>query len=67
MSMWHIKIGTALGTVALTGLVGAGVGVGYYLETKLSSWIFSVLESHSKSAGAMARERAPGNSEPLCR
>ena len=29
--MYHIRIGTALGTVALTGLVGAGVGVGYYL------------------------------------
>jgi hypothetical protein len=29
--MWGIKIGAALGTVALTGLVGAGVGVGYYL------------------------------------
>ena len=31
MSMWQIKLGAALGTVALTGLVGAGVGVGYYL------------------------------------
>jgi len=30
MPMWHF-IGVALGTVALTGLVGAGVGVGYYL------------------------------------
>jgi hypothetical protein len=29
--MWHIKLGAALGTVAFTGLVGAGVGVGYYL------------------------------------
>ena len=29
--MWHIKIATALGTVAFTGLVGTGVGVGYYL------------------------------------
>jgi len=29
--MWHIKLGAALGTVALTGLVGAGVGVGYFL------------------------------------
>jgi hypothetical protein len=29
--MWQIKLGTALGTVALTGLVGAGVGVGYFL------------------------------------
>jgi hypothetical protein len=29
--MWQIKIATALGTVAFTGLVGAGVGVGYYL------------------------------------
>jgi hypothetical protein len=29
--MWQIKIGAALGTVALTGLVGAGVGVGYYV------------------------------------
>jgi hypothetical protein len=29
--MWQIKIATALGTVAVTGLVGAGVGVGYYL------------------------------------
>jgi hypothetical protein len=26
-----IKIGAALGTVALTGLVGAGIGVGYYV------------------------------------
>jgi len=26
--MW---LGAALGTVALTGLMGAGVGVGYYL------------------------------------
>jgi len=26
--MWQIKLGAALGTVALTGLVGAGVGVG---------------------------------------
>lgn len=26
-SMWMIKLGAALGTVALTGLVGAGVGV----------------------------------------
>jgi hypothetical protein len=31
--MWHIKIGAALGTVALTGLMGAGIGVGYYLVT----------------------------------
>jgi hypothetical protein len=30
-SMWQIKLGVALGTVALTGLVGAGVGVGYYV------------------------------------
>ena len=29
--MWHIKIGAALGTVAVTGLMGAGIGVGYYL------------------------------------
>jgi hypothetical protein len=29
--MYQIKIGAALGTVALTGLVGAGVGVGYYV------------------------------------
>ena len=29
--MQHIKLGMALGTVALTGLVGAGVGVGYYV------------------------------------
>jgi hypothetical protein len=29
--MWQIKLATALGTVALTGLVGAGVGVGYFL------------------------------------
>jgi hypothetical protein len=29
--MWHLKLGAALGTVALTGLVGAGVGVGYFL------------------------------------
>lgn len=29
--MWYIKLGAALGTVALTGLMGAGVGVGYYL------------------------------------
>jgi hypothetical protein len=29
--MWHIKLGAAIGTVALTGLVGTGVGVGYYL------------------------------------
>jgi hypothetical protein len=29
--MWQIKIATALGTVAFTGLVGTGVGVGYYL------------------------------------
>jgi hypothetical protein len=29
--MWQIKLGAALGTVALTGLVDAGVGVGYYL------------------------------------
>jgi hypothetical protein len=29
--MWQIKVATALGTVALTGLVGAGVGVGYYV------------------------------------
>ena len=29
--MWQIKLGAALGTVALTGLVGAGVGVGYYV------------------------------------
>ena len=29
--MWQIKVATALGTVALTGLVGAGVGVGYYI------------------------------------
>jgi hypothetical protein len=27
--MWHF-IGVALGTVAVTGLVGPGVGVGYY-------------------------------------
>jgi hypothetical protein len=29
-SMWRF-IGVALQTVALTGLVGAGVGVGYYI------------------------------------
>lgn len=29
--MWYLKLGAALGTVALTGLVGAGVGVGYYV------------------------------------
>jgi len=29
--MWQIKIATALRTVALTGLVGSGVGVGYYI------------------------------------
>lgn len=29
--MWQIKLGAALGTVALTGLVGAGVGIGYYV------------------------------------
>ena len=29
--MWQIKVATALGTVALTGLVGAGVVVGYYV------------------------------------
>lgn len=29
--MWRIRIGMALGTVALTGLAGAGIGVGYYL------------------------------------
>ena len=32
--MWQIKLGTALGTVALTGLIGAGVGVGYYLVSE---------------------------------
>jgi len=26
-----MKLGAALGTVALTGFVGAGVGVGYFL------------------------------------
>ena len=31
--MWQVKLGAALGTVALTGLVGAGVGVGYYLAS----------------------------------
>ena len=31
-SMWQVvKLGAALGMVALTGLVGAGVGVGYYV------------------------------------
>jgi hypothetical protein len=29
--MWLVKIGAALGTVALTGLMGTGIGVGYYL------------------------------------
>ena len=29
--MWQIKLGAALGTVALTGFMGAGIGVGYYL------------------------------------
>lgn len=29
--MQNIKLGMALGTVALTGIVGAGVGVGYYV------------------------------------
>jgi hypothetical protein len=29
--MQYIKLGMTLGTVALTGLVGAGVGVGYYV------------------------------------
>lgn len=29
--MWTVKLGAALGTVALTGLVGAGVGIGYYV------------------------------------
>jgi hypothetical protein len=29
--MWYVKIGAALGTVALTGFVGAGIGMGYYL------------------------------------
>jgi hypothetical protein len=28
--MWHF-IGVTLGTVALTGFMGAGIGVGYYL------------------------------------
>jgi hypothetical protein len=28
--MWHF-IGATLGTVALTGFMGAGIGVGYYL------------------------------------
>jgi hypothetical protein len=28
--MWRF-IGTVLGTVAFTGLTGAGIGVGYYL------------------------------------
>jgi hypothetical protein len=32
---YHIKLGMALGTVALTGLVGAGVGVGYYVVKAL--------------------------------
>ena len=31
MSLWLVKLGAALGTVALTGLMGAGIGVGYYL------------------------------------
>ncbi len=30
--MRHINLGIALGTVALTGLVGAGIGVGYYVN-----------------------------------
>lgn len=29
--MQRIKLGVALGTVALSGLMGAGVGVGYFL------------------------------------
>jgi hypothetical protein len=29
--MWQIKLAAALGTVALTGLVGAGIGVSYYV------------------------------------
>jgi len=30
--MWRVvQIGATLGMVALTGLVGAGVGVGYYV------------------------------------
>jgi hypothetical protein len=29
--MWQIKLGAALGTVALTGFMGAGIGMGYYL------------------------------------
>lgn len=30
--MWQmVKIGATLGAVALTGLVGTGVGVGYYV------------------------------------
>jgi len=37
MSMWQIKLGAALGTVALTGLMGAGIGVGYYLVTLADS------------------------------
>jgi hypothetical protein len=32
--MWYIKLGAALGTVALTGLMGAGIGVGYYLVSE---------------------------------
>lgn len=34
--MWgyQVKIATALGTVALSGLVGAGIGVGYYLSSE---------------------------------
>lgn len=35
--MWHVKLGTALGTVALTGLVGAGVGVGYFLLENMNA------------------------------
>ena len=35
--MWYIKLGAALGTVALTGLMGAGIGVGYYLVTVADS------------------------------
>jgi hypothetical protein len=35
--MWQIKLGAALGTVALTGLVGAGVGVGYYVVKEITA------------------------------
>ena len=63
-TLWKINVAdTALGTVALTGLVGAGVGVGYYVvnadkvtdKLKKLKWISTAVRVLSLLVGARRR------------